>query len=94
MKTNPLLKIIVSVVLIICFVAILLSLKSHDPIHYREYEVRAGDTLWAIAKTSDGYGDVDIREIIDDMNTKPNIQPGEVIYIPMYKPEVLTEVRV
>ena len=64
------------------------ALKTPQPVAYETYIVRSGDTLWQIAKQSDGWNNMDVREIIYDMqeasHCSATIQPGQVIYIPMY----------
>ena len=64
------------------------TIKRQDPINYDEYVVRSGDTLWDIAKTSNGYGTIDTRKIVFDMCEESNfgevLNTGDVVYIPLY----------
>lgn len=64
------------------------TIKRQDPISYNEYVVRYGDTLWDIAKTSNGYGIIDTRKIVFDMCEESNfgevLNTGDVVYIPLY----------
>ena len=54
----------------------------------RPYQVQSGDTLWDIAQMSNGYGDMDIRNIVYDIQQLSNctaiINSGDIIYIPTY----------
>jgi hypothetical protein len=56
---------------------------------YNTYVVSNGDTLWDIAEMSNGYGRMDVREIVYDIrdasNITPNIQLGDVVQIPIYE---------
>lgn len=53
---------------------------------FREYKVRPGDTLWAIAREhTDGKGDIRryIYDIMKENGMKsPDIMPGQVLLIP------------
>lgn len=53
------------------------------------YIVQDGDTLWNIAKMSNGNNNIDIRDIIEDIkklsNCTSDIVVGDVIQIPIYE---------
>lgn len=54
---------------------------------YKEYRVRSGDTLWAIAKVHVGDSG-DVREYIYDIMKhngmkSPDLRPGQVLSIPV-----------
>ena len=59
------------------------------PSYFEAYRVQSGDTLWAIAEKSNGFGTIDRREIIAQMElysgVTADIQPGDIVYIPMYE---------
>ena len=56
---------------------------------YNTYVVTYGDTLWDIAKTSNGYDNMDTRQIIYDIqqasNITSDIQSGDIIQVPIYE---------
>lgn len=81
----------------ICLIAIILvgslalcvnAFKTPDIIGYETYVVKSGDTLWGIAKNSNGWNRMDAYEIIDAMEEASNctalIYPGQIIYVPIY----------
>ena len=55
---------------------------------YEEYRIKSGDTLWTVARQSNGYDSLDTRKIIDDIEAESDcsadIYPGQTIYIPVY----------
>lgn len=59
------------------------------PVSSETYIVQNGDTLWTIAKLSDGYNEIDRRYITDDIaklsDCNANLRAGQVVKIPMYK---------
>ena len=61
----------------------------HKIVGYESYFVTDGDTLWDIAKQSNGYDHIDIRDIIYDIqqasNISSDIQWGDEIQIPIYE---------
>ena len=69
--------------------AIAFAYDTPDIVGYRPYVVSDGDTLWSIAKTSNGYNNVDIRKIVDDIETvskcNSDIKEGDKLYIPIYE---------
>lgn len=52
------------------------------------YLVQSGDTLWSIAKMSNGNGHLDVRTIINDIkalsNCTSDIMAGDIVQIPIY----------
>jgi hypothetical protein len=64
------------------------NFHNHEPIGYTKYTVKRGDTLWALAAMSNGYGELDTRCIIDDIKAESNctadLRVGQTIYIPEY----------
>lgn len=69
----------------------LVVLKAVEPlpvVTYNEYTVEPGDTLWEIARESNGYGHMDSRQILEDIRERSGcdqtIQPGQTLYIPVY----------
>lgn len=56
---------------------------------YDEYTVDEGETLWSIAEESNGYGEMDRRDIIADIQAESgcssDIYAGQTVYIPIYK---------
>ena len=62
------------------------SARSETVPVFREYKVRPGDTLWAIAREhTDGKGDIRryIYDIMKENGMKsPDIMPGQVLLIP------------
>ena len=79
---------LVAVMIISLFAVCANAMKKPDIIGYDTYRVRSGDTLWDIAKQSNGWNNLDAHEIIDDMEDESNctatIYPGQVVYIPIY----------
>lgn len=80
----------VALVLLVILLGLVI-LQAVEPlpvVTYNEYTVRPGDTLWEIARESNGYGHMDSREILDDIRERSgcdqNIQPGQILYIPVY----------
>jgi LysM repeat protein len=84
-------------IITVCLVAVLFigslaicvdALKAPEPVDYETYVVRSGDTLWEIAKESNGWNKMDAYEIIDDIEKASDcsalIYPGQIVYIPVY----------
>lgn len=63
-----------------------LVLRANQPylVSYESYIVEDGDTLWAIAAQSNGYGHIDTRRIIEDMDCEANIHKGDIVNVPIY----------
>lgn len=63
--------------------------NTHDIVDTETYVVEDGDTLWDVAKLSNGYNHMDIREIIYDIqqlsDCTSDIQRGDVLLIPIYE---------
>lgn len=61
----------------------------HEIVGYDTYVVTSGDTLWGVAKLSNGYDHMDTREIIYDIekasNITADIESGDVLQIPIYE---------
>lgn len=60
-----------------------------DVVCYDTYVVSSGDTLWDIAKTSNGYDYVDHREIVYTIRTESGLDTadvyvGDVVKVPVY----------
>lgn len=55
----------------------------------KPYTVQYGDTLWEIAEQSNGYGNMDIRDIIYDIqrlsDCTTEINNGQIVQIPIYE---------
>lgn len=73
-------------------VTILVLILSYDkPIDYEVYTVKSGDTLWAIAEKSNGFGRIDRKEIIAEIEIRSGvtaiIYPGDTVFIPVYEEE-------
>lgn len=71
------------------FAAILCVADTPDIVGYDEYIVAQGETLWSIAEESNGYGQMDRRDIIADIQAESgcgsDIRAGQTVYIPIYK---------
>lgn len=73
--------------LLIGIIGITAAIKNNsyaEPISYDIHVVENGDTLWKIAEQSNGYGHIDTRKIIEDMNCGANIHKGDIINVPIY----------
>ena len=82
---------LIALIIILTFVALTLcscGFHNYEPIGYTKYTVKKGDTLWALATMSNGYGTVDTRRIVDDIKAESNctadLRVGQTIYIPDY----------
>ena len=85
MKTIGKIAVIV-VVISLCVVAVICSRTPEpQPVDYTSYRVRRGDTLWSIAEMSNGYGYIDTRIIIHQMDADPEIYPNDIVMIPQYE---------
>lgn len=76
----------VVVVILLC-VSIVINFRTPEPqpVEYTAYRVHKGDTLWSIAEMSNGYGYIDIRIIINQMDADPEIYPNDIVMIPQYE---------
>lgn len=79
--------------LLIVVMALLLAIgaagATPEIVGYDEYIVSSGETLWSIAEESNGYGEMDRRDIIADIKAESccdsDIYAGQTVYIPIYK---------
>jgi hypothetical protein len=89
MRRQCALLIILVIVAIIVSTIMAMTYDKPDIATYEPYVVSQGDTLWDIAKTSNGYGNMDTRDIVDDIrsasNCTANIKEGDRLYIPVYE---------
>ena len=78
------------IILVALYVLLLIQIarpKAYNITHYITYEVRAGDTLWSVARAT--YGDtVDVRYMIDHISNINGIEggriyPGQALSLPM-----------
>lgn len=92
-KNDPMISILTVLFIIVVIFCIIYALCSNvfnhpEPISYETYIVEPYDTLWDIARYSDGWNIYKTRRIIDDIQKKSNvgdiIYPGQLLYIPMY----------
>lgn len=71
--------------------AVALADNSYDIVGYENYVVQSGDTLWSIAKQSNGYDYIHTQDIIIDIksatNIPTNISVGQLVKIPVYDVE-------
>lgn len=72
--------------LLLLLAIIVLTARPALPMGYEPYTVCAGDTLWSIARLSNGYGRYSTEKIVADIvtNGRDVIRPGEQIFIPRY----------
>lgn len=83
-------KVLIGVIVITTLFAILagISVVNCTPVDFEEYIVEEGDTLWDIAKLSNGWNQMDASYIIDAIKEESDctstIYPGQVVYIPVY----------
>lgn len=79
---------VIALMIALLVFAIDTAYSTPDAVDYDTYIVCDGDTLWEIAKLSNGYGHIDIRDIIDDIEDASDctayIKDGDIIQIPMY----------
>lgn len=61
------------------------SMISEDDIEMKEVVVYEGDTIWNIVQEENKHYNGDIRNLTDWVDANPNIKPGQVIQIPVYK---------
>lgn len=75
-----------SIMLFITALLLLLAIIVLTARPYEPYTVCAGDTLWSIARLSNGYGRYSTEKIVADIvtNGRDVIRPGEQIFIPRY----------
>lgn len=85
--------IFVSVVVLVTIALLFVVANATDKpnvVGYNTYVVSNGDTLWDIAKTSNGYDYVDTREIVYTIRTASgldtaDIHCGDVVQVPVYE---------
>ena len=79
---------LVAVMVVGLFAVCVNAMKKPDIVGYDTYVVHSGDTLWDIAKESNGWNKMDAYDIIDAIEEASNctalIYPGQVVYIPIY----------
>ena len=91
MKKNDCVKYVaISVIIIIALCAVgFIANDTPNIVGYNTYVVSNGDTLWDIAKLSNGYGDVEHQQIVYDIREASDITPyihqGDVVQIPIYE---------
>lgn len=79
------------VLLVLCFVvSVAVANDRPNIVGYDTYVVSEGDTLWSIASSSNGYGDIDTRDIVHDIRDASNLPTadvwiGDVVQIPIYE---------
>lgn len=76
--------------LLIAIVSVVASWNdTPDLVSSQPYTVQYGDTLWEIAEKSNGYGKMDIRDIIYDIkelsDCTTEINYGQIVQIPIYE---------
>ena len=81
------------IVLLVTFTLIASSWNdTPEIISSQPYTVQDGDTLWEIAEKSNGYGKMDIRDIIYDIkklsDCTTEINSGQTVQIPIYEEEL------
>ena len=83
--------VIVCLIAIMIVGAILICVKTFEQpkiVAYEKYVVHSGDTLWDIAKESNGWTKMDTYDIIyaieEASNCTAHIYPGQIVYIPIY----------
>lgn len=92
---NEIVIVVVSAIVLFALMFIILTTvfqqDTHSIADTETYMVQDGDTLWGIAKLSNGYNQMDIREIIHDIkelsNCTTDIRRGDIILIPIYEEE-------
>ena len=91
---NLIIGIIIAIMIISPIIAIIggiyATLNSSTPevVNTVPYTVKNGDTLWNIARQSNGYGELSTRRIVDDIkrlsDCSDDIKKGQVILVPVY----------
>ena len=80
----------ISVAVVVMLLVAVISLNSTpNIIDSQPYTVQYGDTLWSIAKLSNGYDYLDTRDIVHDIkelsDCTSNINYGQIVQIPIYE---------
>ncbi|WP_054870220.1 LysM peptidoglycan-binding domain-containing protein [Caloranaerobacter sp. TR13] len=90
-KTRFIIFLVISITLILVLISALFKIGKAYSVTYTQYiniEVKAGDTLWNIAKKNNSKKE-DIRKLVykimelNDLETA-KIKPGDIIKVPIY----------
>ncbi len=78
--------VLITTAFLLLLAVVALSARPAMPTGFEAYTVCAGDTLWNIARLSNGYGKYSTEKIVADIVTNgcDVIVPGEQIFIPRY----------
>ena len=81
---------VVMLMTIALLVAVAYANDNYEVVGYNTYVVSNGDTLWDIAKTSNGYDYVDTREIVYTIQTASGLNTadvyvGDIVQVPVYE---------
>lgn len=80
----------VSVALVVLLLVAVISFSdTPNIVGSQPYTVQYGDTLWSIAKLSNGYNHLDTRDIVHDIkelsDCTSDINYGQIVQIPIYE---------
>lgn len=88
MKNDKMIVIFLLIFTAAVFVLLCFSAQEQNILFYTEHTVKSRETLWGIAKESNGYGLIDTRDIVDEIiaesKIKKTIVPGQVVFVPQY----------
>lgn len=80
--------VVVAIAVVLLNIIVFSIFGEPTPVSYTSYVVEPGDTLWEIARMSNGWSNIDgqtiVYHIMNYSNCSGDIRPGQIVYVPQY----------